>query len=109
MSRRKYVPVYFKTLPKEKRIKTLVTLSYKRASVPIGYQSDGLTKLVNKYRPDSLRAAIIHDFICETKCLPRKLADQYFYEILLLDGVSKFTARKYWLAVRAYALITFKK
>lgn len=109
MSERKNVPVYFKTDPKAKRLITLLPLRYKKAYVPAGYQSDGLTKAVNKYQIRCLRAAVIHDFICETKCLPRKVGDQYFYEVLRLDGVSKFQARRYWLFVRAYAIVTFKK
>ncbi len=109
MPERKNVSVYFKTDPKANRVITLLPLRYKKIRVPAGYQSDGLTKLINKYQPRCLRAAVIHDFICETKCLPRKTGDQYFYEILRLDGVSSFRARRYWLVVRAYAIITSKK
>ena len=106
---RQFVPVFFKTDPEANRIVTLLPVRYKDVCVPSNYMSDGLTKLLNKYRPNCLRAAVVHDFICETECLSRKTGDKYFYEILRLDGVSKFTARKYWLAVRAYAIVTFKK
>jgi len=109
MIKTKYVPVYFKTDPRNNRVITLLAIRYKDVTVPAGYRSDGLTKLLNKYQPNCLRAAVVHDWICETKCLPRKTGDKYFYELLRLDGVGRFQARKYWLAVRAYALVTFKK
>lgn len=109
MANRKYVPVFFKTDPKANRVITLAPLSYKKVRVPAGYQSDGLTKLVNKYRPNCLRAAVIHDYAIDSKCITRKLADKYFYEILRLDGVNKLRAKKYYFAVSFYRIITFKK
>jgi len=109
MFERKNVPVYIKTDPKSNRVISLLPIRYKKVCVPGNYRSDGLTKLINKYKPRCLRAAIVHDFICETKCLPRKLGDQYFHEIMLLDSVHRFNARGLWLAVRAYAIATFKK
>ena len=109
MFERKNVPVYIKTDPKTNRIITLAPIRYKNVYVPAGYSSDGLTKLINKYQPRCLRAAIVHDFICETKCLSRKIGDQYFHEIMLLDSVRKFKARGLWLGVRAYAIAFFKR
>ena len=109
MSERKFVSISFTTNPKTNRILTNDEITYKEVRVPPRYQSDGMTKLVNKYKPRHLRAAVVHDYICETKCLPRKVGDQYFYEILRLDGASRFMARAFWLFVRGYAIATFKK
>jgi hypothetical protein len=109
MRQARNVSIFIKTHPVENRISNFVPISYKGVTVPAGYMSDGLTKLINKYQPRCLRAAFVHDYICETKILPRKTGDIYFYEIMRLDSVSAVKARGMYLAVRAYAVITFKK
>lgn len=109
MTNDKFVHIYAETVPEVNRIKTYAPIKYKEVTVPVGYVSDGLTKLVNKYSPNCLRAALVHDFICETRCLPRKTGDQYFLEILKLDGVKWFKRNRMYYAVRAYAIATGKK
>ncbi len=109
MTERKNVPIYIKVNPFANKVSTLFPINYKGVVVPGKYQSDGLTKLINKYQPRCLRAAFVHDYICDTKCLPRKVGDRYFHEIMLLDSVHPFKARTMWLAVRGFALLTFKK
>ena len=105
----KYVPIFIKVHPLENKISPFLPIHYKGTIVPAAFMSDGLTKLLNKYQPRCLRAAFVHDFICETKILPRATGDLYFYEIMKLDGVREFKARAFYLAVRTYAVITFKK
>ena len=109
MNGNKFVPVLVETDPESNRIINRRTMNYKGVTVPAGYRSDGLTKLVNKYQPRCLRAALVHDYICETKCRPRKEGDQYFYEILRLDGCGWWQAKRYYWAVSAYRVATFKK
>ena len=107
--KRKFIPIHIKTSPMDNRIILTREIRYKKIAVPKGYKSDGLTKLINKYSPDCLRAALIHDYCCETKCISRKKADRYFYELLRLDGVKWLRAKRYYLAVRVYATIAFKR
>ena len=106
---KKFVPVNIRTLPKESKIMVTAPVEYKDVIVPVNYVSDGLTKLINKYAPNCIRAALVHDYICETKCLPRKTGDRYFLEILKLDGVGAFKRYRMYYAVRGYAILTFKK
>ena len=109
MSEPKFVPIIIEVLPQLNMIRTYKGNSYKIVYVPAGYCSDGLTKLINKFQPQCLRAAIFHDYICETHVLPRITGDRYFHEIMLLDGTPPWKARLMWLAVRSYAVATFKK
>lgn len=109
MSDRKYTPVFFKTDPLLNKLSTLLPIHYKGVCVPANYRSGSLTKLLRKYPPNCLRAAIIYDFICGAKCVPRKLGAEHFYKILRLDGASKIRARWYWLLARAIAIITLKR
>jgi len=109
MTQRKNVSIVIRIYPFDNKVSNFFSITYKDITVPRGYRSDGLTKLINKYKPNCLRAAFFHDYICDTKCLPRKTGDRYFHEILLLDGVNRFKARIMWLAVRSYAIATFKK
>lgn len=109
MSEPKFVNIVIEVLPQLNMIRTYHSLSYKAVYIAAGYCSDGLSKLINKYQPRCLRAAIVHDYICDTKVLTRRTGDRYFHEIMLLDGTPPWKARLMWLAVRGYALATFQK
>ena len=104
----KYLPVHIKTDPRNNMIILNRELRYKDVTVPRLYKSDGMSKLINKFPPDCIRASIFHDYCCDTNCISRKRADRYFYELLRLDGVSWFRARRYYYAVRLYATVTLK-
>jgi len=101
--------ILFRTDVDLNRIVLAETLKYKNITVPAGYVSDGLTKLLNKYQPYCLRAAVVHDYCCEVKPVPRKIGDQYFLEIMEEDGVPYFKRLRFYYAVRAYAIAMGKK
>lgn len=106
---KKYISVNLRTDPKKNRLVVNRGFAYKEVFIPQGYTSDGLTKLINKYQPNCLRAAIVHDYVCDTHCIPRKKGDEYFREILKLDGVGRFQRNRYYWAVCTYRILTFKK
>jgi CTP:phosphocholine cytidylyltransferase-like protein len=109
MVEKSFVSVCTRTIPERNLIQVSEEVMYKNITVPVGYISDGLTKLINKYAPNCIRAALVHDYICSTGCLTRKTGDKYFEEILKLDGVGWFKRKRMYWAVRSYAIVTFKK
>ena len=46
-------------------------------------------------------AAVIHDFLYVEQTVSRKMADDVFYEAMLVSGEPKWRAYAMWLAVRA--------
>ncbi len=113
---RKFISVHIITSPKDNRIILTKSISYKDCVVEVGFNSDGLTKIFNKYEPRCIRAALIHDKICDGTIstttgerIPRKTGDEYFLELLKLDGVGWLKRKRYFWAVSAYRIATFKK
>lgn len=53
---------------------------------------------VGKYR----RASVIHDVYCKTKVVDSVDLHGLFHEMMLADGVSRWTAFWMWLAVRLF-------
>lgn len=54
--------------------------------------------------------AILHDFLyAGVFDITRKEADQIFYDALLFEGASGFTANKMWLAVRLFGGRAYKE
>lgn len=52
---------------------------------------------------NTIAGAVIHDYLySDPHGLSRKEIDDIFYDALILEGVSKFTAFKYWLGVRLF-------
>lgn len=54
---------------------------------------------------DSLPAATVHDFLCKTRFVPRKLADEIFHELLIGNGVNRIKAYTFYRAVRVGAAL----
>lgn len=51
----------------------------------------------------TIRAAIIHDYLYSGSIsVDRQEADSILYDALITQGVSRFTAFKYWVAVRLF-------
>ena len=48
------------------------------------------------------RAAVCHDYAYRQNALPKEWADDMFYDIMRLDGVSRFRAWIMWKAVRVF-------
>jgi len=73
------------------------------ASVPRIFRS--LIARVGKYG----KAAVLHDFLCETKFTSRKKADKLLLEAMKVLGVGWLKRRIMYLSVRTYSIATFKK
>ena len=46
-------------------------------------------------------AAVVHDYLYRTGCVPRELADAIFFEAMMVSGVPAWRARLKWIGVRA--------
>lgn len=78
--------------------------------VPDGFTTDGASipplcwPLVgHPYSPSSLRAAILHDWMCRNPAahgLPSAAVHRVFFDALRADGVAWLRARAMWWAVR---------
>ena len=51
------------------------------------------------------KAAVVHDYIYQTKCRTRKEADDIFYEAMLVLGVPEWKAKLMYSGVRIFGLI----
>jgi len=54
------------------------------------------------YSPSSIRACIIHDWLCRERVLPPGLVHDIFYDLLLHDGVAPLRAWLMWTAVKNF-------
>jgi hypothetical protein len=45
--------------------------------------------------------ATFHDWLYATGCVPREVADDYFWHLLKVEGAGRVTAYTEWLGVRA--------
>jgi len=78
-------------------------------TVPVGFTTDfaSVPRLPIAYavygnRGQSVRAAVLHDYYCRTKIIPRKRADKLFLEAMLDDGMPEEDAKAMYAAVSAY-------
>ena len=78
-------------------------------TVPVGFVTDGASVpaifwavVNNPYAPSSLRAAILHDWLCRGPVYPvsSTTACEVFYTALRADGCAWARSRAMWLAVR---------
>ncbi len=80
-----------------------------------GFVSDGLSSprfswsIASKFSGDTLPAALIHDANYSSKLLSRKVSDNIFYKMLLTNGVEKGRARVYWIIVRLFGFMAWRK
>ena len=79
--------------------------------VPVGFTTDGASipplfwpMVGHPYSPSSLRAAILHDFLCRTRPagFSSILVHRIFFETLMVDGCARPRAWSMWLAVRVF-------
>jgi hypothetical protein len=65
------------------------------------------------YSPNDSRtipAAILHDYMYRSDLvIPRKVADDIFYHALLQGGTRKRTASKYYIGVRVFGWMFYRK
>lgn len=53
--------------------------------------------------------AVLHDYLYASKERPRKEADDLFYQSMISCGVPRRRALAFWLAVRAFGWIAWKR
>jgi hypothetical protein len=84
----------------------------RRWAVPAGFTTDGASippfcwlLVGHPYSPSSLRAAILHDWMCRHRAahgLRSTKVHALFYAALRADGVAWARAQAMWLAVRCF-------
>ena len=102
-------PLQFK-LEKSLLVKTDEEFIYKKEIyIPKGFITDGMSipkwlqpVIGEPFEGNTLRAAIVHDYLCHCKCETQAFTHGIFREILKLDGVSAWRRNAAWLGVVAY-------
>lgn len=110
-------PLQFK-LKKSLLVKTGKEISYKAQKlfsfeyeiyIPKGFITDGMSIpkwlqpiIGEPFEGNTLRAAIVHDYLCNSKSESQAFTHGIFREILKLDGVSAWRRNAAWLGVVAY-------
>ena len=102
-------PLQFK-LKKSLLVKTDEEFIYKKEIyIPKGFITDGMSipkwlqpVIGEPFEGNTLRAAIVHDYLCNSKCESQAFTHGIFREILKLDGVSAWRRNAAWLGVVAY-------
>ena len=102
-------PLQFK-LKKSLLVKTDEEFIYKKEIyIPKGFITDGMSipkwlqpVIGEPFEGNTLRAAIVHDYLCNSKSESQAFTHGIFREILKLDGVSAWRRNAAWLGVVAY-------
>jgi len=102
-------PLQFK-LKKSLLVKTDEEFIYKKEIyIPKGFITDGMSipkwlqpVIGEPFEGNTLRAAIVHDYLCHCKCETQAFSHGIFREILKLDGVSAWRRKAAYLAVVVY-------
>jgi hypothetical protein len=102
-------PLQFK-LKKSLLVKTDEEFIYKKEIyIPKGFITDGMSipkwlqpVIGEPFEGNTLRAAIVHDYLCHCKCETQAFSHGIFREILKLDGFPFWRRNAAYLAVVAY-------
>ena len=102
-------PLHFR-LKKSLLVKTGEEFIYKKEIyIPKGFITDGMSipkwlqpVIGEPFEGNTLRAAIVHDYLCHCKCETQAFTHGIFREILKLDGVSAWRRNAAWLGVVSY-------
>lgn len=102
-------PLQFK-LKKSLLVKTDEEFIYKKEIyIPKGFITDGMSipkwlqpVIGEPFEGNTLRAAIVHDYLCHYQSESQAFTHGIFREILKLDGVSKWKRNAAWLGVVSY-------
>lgn len=102
-------PLQFK-LKKSLLVKTDEEFIYKKEIyIPKGFITDGMSIpkwlqpiIGEPFEGNTLRAAIVHDYLCHYQSESQAFTHGIFREILKLDGVSKWKRNAAWLGVVSY-------
>lgn len=109
-------PLQFK-LKKSFLVKTDEEFIYKKEIyIPKGFITDGMSIpkwlqpiIGEPFEGNTLRAAIVHDYLCHCKCETQAFTHGIFKEILKLDGVSAWRRNAAWLGVVVYNRLKNRK
>jgi len=108
--------VLIKSLPAARLYSVAARLEYGPIRVPVGFKTDGATiprpfwlTTGTPFRPEYIRAAIVHDYLYQTGQLSRLEADSIFRMILLEDGTGRYQAFKMFWALRAFGWLVWRK
>ena len=91
-----------------------ITNNGNKIEVPIGFRTD-FASVPRPFRVfistvgQHNGADVIHDYLIESKMVPRKQADKIFLEALKDLKVNWFKRRIMYTGVRSYSIATFKK
>jgi hypothetical protein len=84
--------------------------------IPIGFESDGASipqfmwSIVGHPFQKNVRpAAILHDYLYRNKLFTRKRCDQIFYDAMRYETVSYFKAQSFYISVRNFGKLSYKK
>ena len=102
-------PLQFK-LKKSLLVKTDEEFIYKKEIyIPKGFITDGMSipkwlqpVIGEPFEGNTLRAAIVHDYLCHYQGETQAFSHGIFKEILKLDGVSAWRRKAAWLGVVSY-------
>lgn len=102
-------PLQFK-LKKSLLVKTDEEFIYKKEIyIPKGFITDGMSipkwlqpVIGEPFEGNTLRAAIVHDYLCHYQSESQAFTHGVFKEILKLDGVSAWRRNAAWLGVVSY-------
>jgi len=109
-------PLQFK-LKKSFLVKTDEEFIYKKEIyIPKGFITDGMSIpkwlqpiIGEPFEGNTLRAAIVHDYLCSSKSESQAFTHGIFREILKLDGVSAWRRNAAWLGVVVYNRLKNRK
>jgi hypothetical protein len=101
-------------------LKTPKANQVRRITIPAGFTYDGSSEWVMSIFPGFLlwifaigqdgphrAAALVHDYLYVEQLVPRKRADDIFYEMMVAAKVPKWRAGVRWLAVRALGWVVY--
>jgi len=109
-------PLQFK-LKKSLLVKTDEEFIYKKEIyIPKGFITDGMSIpkwlqpiIGEPFEGNTLRAAIVHDYLCHCKCETQAFSHGIFKQILEIDGVSAWRRNAAWLGVVVYNRLKNRK
>ena len=80
--------------------------------VPVGFWTDMASvppfgrPVYSRLEADTASAAVLHDWLLATACVPRWFADGIFFEGLKASGASPLKCTIMWAGVRAWGIIS---